>query len=153
MICQEFDGGKFYLLVDETRDKSNNEKNDYFRRFVNGNGLIIEHFFGLVHVPDIASQTLKSEIYSVLKHYNLDVKSIRGQGYDGENNMRGDFKGLQAYISKDCPYAYYVNCFAHRLQLALMAASQQVEVSIRLGYDNEWGILDGVPTLNQFQAN
>src|SRR4051812_21501667 len=27
---------------------------------------------------------------------------------------------------KDCPYAYYVHCFAHRLQLALVTASREV---------------------------
>ena len=42
--------------------------------------------------------------------------------------MRGHFKGLKALISKDCLSAYYVHCFAHRLQLALMAASQGVIV-------------------------
>ena len=27
---------------------------------------------------------------------------------------------------EDCPYAYYVHCFAHQLQLALVAASKEV---------------------------
>ena len=26
----------------------------------------------------------------------------------------------------DCPYAYYVHCFTHRLQLALVATSKEV---------------------------
>ncbi|KAL4573112.1 hypothetical protein LXL04_019907 [Taraxacum kok-saghyz] len=119
MICQEIDGGKFCLLVDEARDESNKEQMSIFLRFVNHDGLIIESFFGLVHVPDTISQTLKGEICSVLKHYNHDVKSIRGQCYDGAAIC-------EALISKDSPYAYYVHCFAHRLQLALMAASRGV---------------------------
>ena len=40
--------------------------------------------------------------------------------------MRGEWNGLQALISSECPYAYYVHCFAHRLQLALVAASKEV---------------------------
>ncbi|XP_024994025.1 zinc finger MYM-type protein 1-like [Cynara cardunculus var. scolymus] len=83
-------------------------------------------FFGLVHVCDTTSQTLKDGIYSLLSHYNLDVKSIREQGYDGASNMQGQFKDLQALILEDCKYAYYVRCLAHRLQLALMVASQRV---------------------------
>ncbi|XP_024976365.1 zinc finger MYM-type protein 1-like [Cynara cardunculus var. scolymus] len=83
-------------------------------------------FFGLVHVRDTTAQMLKDGIYSLLSHYNLDVKSIRGQRYDGASNMRGQFKGLQALILEDCKYAYYVHCLAHRLQLALMAVSQGV---------------------------
>ncbi|XP_026421103.1 uncharacterized protein LOC113317189 isoform X1 [Papaver somniferum] len=37
--------------------------------------------------------------------------------------MRGAWNGLQALFLKDCPYAYYVHCFAHRLQLALVEAA------------------------------
>jgi hypothetical protein len=40
--------------------------------------------------------------------------------------MRGEWNVLQAFISNDCPYAYYIHCFAHRLQLALVAASKEV---------------------------
>ncbi|XP_015939586.1 uncharacterized protein LOC107465109 [Arachis duranensis] len=40
--------------------------------------------------------------------------------------MRGEWKGLQALIIQECPYAYYVHCFAHQLQLALVAAAKEV---------------------------
>ena len=40
--------------------------------------------------------------------------------------MRGEWNGLQALFLNDCPYAYYVHCLAHRLQLALVAASREV---------------------------
>ena len=40
--------------------------------------------------------------------------------------MRGMWNGLQALILNDCPYAYYIICFAHRLQLALVKESKQV---------------------------
>ena len=40
--------------------------------------------------------------------------------------MRGAWNGLQALFLKDCPYAYYVHCFAHQLQLALVAAAKDV---------------------------
>ena len=49
-----------------------------------------------------------------------------GQGYDGAINMRGEWNGLQALVLRDCPYAYYVHCMAHHLQLALVAASRDV---------------------------
>jgi hypothetical protein len=29
--------------------------------------------------------------------------------------MRGEWNGLQALFFKDCPYAYYVHCLAHKL--------------------------------------
>ena len=38
--------------------------------------------------------------------------------------MRDMWNGLQALILNDCPYAYYIHCFAHRLQLALVKTSK-----------------------------
>ncbi|XP_027941243.1 zinc finger MYM-type protein 1-like [Vigna unguiculata] len=73
-----------------------------------------------------ATITLKNELCVVLSRHNLNVSNIRGQGYDGASNMRGEWNGLQALFLTDCPYAYYVHCFAHRLQLALVAASREV---------------------------
>jgi len=40
--------------------------------------------------------------------------------------MKGELNGLQTLFLKECPYAYYVHCYAHRLQLALVAASKDV---------------------------
>jgi hypothetical protein len=43
--------------------------------------------------------------------------------------------GLQALISKDCPYAYYIHCVAHRLQLALVVASKEI-ISVHQFFTN-----------------
>ncbi|GJS53050.1 zinc finger MYM-type protein 1-like protein [Tanacetum coccineum] len=68
--------------------------------------------------------TLKNETLSSLSHLKLDVQDIRGQGYDGASNICGEWNGLKALILNECPFAYYVYCFAHQLQLALVAASK-----------------------------
>ncbi|XP_075499972.1 uncharacterized protein LOC142538541 [Primulina tabacum] len=47
------------------------------------------------------------------------------------SNMLGSWNGFQALFLKDFSCAYYVHCFAHRLQLALTAAAEK-EVSIWL---------------------
>ena len=52
-------------------------------RFVDKKGFIRERFFGLVHVKNTASQTLKKEISAVLSRYNLSIQNVQGQGYDG----------------------------------------------------------------------
>ena len=56
---------------------------------------------------------------------------MRGQGYDGASNMHGSWNGLQALFLWDCPYVYHIHCFAHRLQLALVAAAER-ETSVWL---------------------
>jgi hypothetical protein len=40
--------------------------------------------------------------------------------------MRDGWNELQALVSNDCSYAYYVHCFTHRLQLALVTTSKEV---------------------------
>ncbi|KAK1372545.1 zinc finger MYM-type protein 1-like [Heracleum sosnowskyi] len=65
-------------------------------RFVDKSGFVRERFLDLVHVKDTTSLTLKTEICAILSHHNLNVQNIRGQGYDGASNMRGEWNGLQA---------------------------------------------------------
>ena len=95
-------------------------------RFVDRSGFIRERFLDIVHVKDTTATSLKEEIFFVLSHHNLDVQNIRGQGYDGASNIRGEWNGLQVLFINDCPYAYYVHCLAHQLQLALIAAAREI---------------------------
>ncbi|XP_059630207.1 uncharacterized protein LOC132273209 [Cornus florida] len=53
-----------------------------------------ERLFDLVHVKDTTSLNLKKDLCAVLSHYNLDVHNLRGQGYDGASNMRGEWNDL-----------------------------------------------------------
>jgi hypothetical protein len=125
-IRKEIGAAKFCLLVDESRDESKREQMAVVIRFVDKKGFTRERFLDIIHVLDTTSATLKHELSSVLVQHQLDVLNIRGQGYDGASNMRGEWNGLQAKFMEECPYAYYVHCFAHQLQLALVAASKEV---------------------------
>ncbi|KAJ1287442.1 hypothetical protein BS78_02G010000 [Paspalum vaginatum] len=125
-IREEIGNNKFCIMVDESRDESKKEQMAIVVRFVNKEGLIQERFLDLIHVTDTAALTLKDSICAVLADNNLSVQDIRGQGYDGASNMRGEWSGLKALILKECPYAYYIHCMAHQLQLALVAASREV---------------------------
>ncbi|XP_028092674.1 zinc finger MYM-type protein 1-like [Camellia sinensis] len=125
-IREEINDGKFCILVDESEDESKREQMAIVLRFIDKYGFIKERFFDIVHVLDTTSATLKEEICIVLSRHNLSVQNIRGQGYDGASNMSGEWTGLQALFCAECPFAYYVHCFAHRLQLALVRASKLV---------------------------
>ncbi|CAH9104467.1 unnamed protein product [Cuscuta europaea] len=65
----------------------------------------------------------KDVLYEVM----MNPLVLEIEGYDGASNMRGEWNGLKALFLNDCPYAYYVHCLAHRLQLALVAASREVK--------------------------
>jgi hypothetical protein len=61
----------------------------------------------------------------VFSKYGLIYKQVRGQGYDGASNMRGEFNGLRALIMRENSSAYYIHCFAHHLQLVIVAVAKK----------------------------
>ncbi|XP_061349600.1 uncharacterized protein LOC133294861 [Gastrolobium bilobum] len=77
-IREEISNAKFCLIVDEASDVSKKEHMAIVFRFVDKDGFIRERFFGLVHVEDTSSKTLKQGIFNILRHYSLDVQNIRG---------------------------------------------------------------------------
>ncbi|CAN1168550.1 Zinc finger MYM-type protein 1 [Linum perenne] len=93
-IREEVGDASFSMLVDEAQDAAGREQMAIILRFVNSSG------------------------------HNLPIQKLRGQGYDGSSNMSGQYNGLKALFLQDCPYAYFVHCFAHRLQLTLVAAAK-----------------------------
>ncbi|XP_073119737.1 uncharacterized protein [Henckelia pumila] len=125
-IRDEIEDAKFCILVDEATDESHKTQMALVLRYVDVDGVVRERFMEVVVVDDTNSITLKTQICNILSHHKLLVENMRGQGYDGASNMRGEWNGLQALFLRDCPYAYYVYCFAHRLQLALVAAAKEV---------------------------
>ncbi|XP_074355637.1 uncharacterized protein LOC141695277 [Apium graveolens] len=156
LICDEINDAKYYLIVDESRDISKREQMTIVVRFVDKSGFVRECFLDLVHVKDTTSLTLNTEIFALLSHHNLNVQNIRGQGYDGASNMRGEWNGLQALFLKDCPYAYYIHCLAHQLQLELVAATREVP-QIHTFFQNMVFIINAVTSSSkrhdELQAN
>ena len=109
-IREEIGDAKFCILVDEAHDESMKEQMAVVLRYVDTNGFVREQFYEIVHVVDTAAITLKNKIYYLFSNYCLDIQNIRGQGYDGASNIRGEWNELQALILNDCPYAYYIHC-------------------------------------------
>ncbi|XP_073318144.1 uncharacterized protein [Primulina huaijiensis] len=126
LVREEVGDKCFCILVDEARDIFKREKMAIILRFVNNHEILTERFFAIKRVSDTTSMNLKKEISNVLVHHNIHVKKIRGQGYDGASNIRGAWNGLQPLFLKDCSYAYYVHCFAYRLQLTLVSAAKNI---------------------------
>ncbi|XP_060200862.1 uncharacterized protein LOC132629149 [Lycium barbarum] len=94
-IVEDLNGDYFGILVDESKDVSHKKQMALILRYVN-----------------------KEE-------HNLSPSQIRGQGYDGASNMKGEINGLKTLIMKDSPSAYCTRCFAHQLQLTLVDVSKK----------------------------
>ncbi|CAI0429965.1 unnamed protein product, partial [Linum tenue] len=123
-IIAEIGNNFFCILVDETRDISMKEQMAIVLRYVNSDGCVMERFLCTSHVQNTKALTLKKEIEAMLLKHGLSMSMIRGQGYDGASNMKGEINGLKTLILAENSSAYYIHCFAHQLQLALVAVAE-----------------------------
>ncbi|XP_066395765.1 uncharacterized protein [Miscanthus floridulus] len=123
-IIEELGDEPYAVLADESSDISHKEQLALCLRYVDKLGRPCEHFIGIVHVDDTTSLSLKKAIEVLLVSNGLSMQQIRGQGYDGASNMKGDIKGLKTLIMQESPSAYYIHCFAHQLQLVLIAVAK-----------------------------
>ncbi|KAL4594939.1 hypothetical protein ACB092_12G055100 [Castanea dentata] len=94
-------------------------------RYVDKKEIVTEQFLGIVHVADTSALSLKAAIEFLFCKYSLSLSRLRGQGYDGASNMQGEFNGLKTLILKENKSAFYVHCFAHQLQLTLVAVANK----------------------------
>ncbi|XP_077223942.1 uncharacterized protein LOC143857398 [Tasmannia lanceolata] len=124
-IIKDLGDSLFSILVDEARDVSNKEQMAVVICYVDKLGHVVERLLGITHVPNTTATSLKEEIEALLAKHTLSISRLRGQGYDGASNMQGEFNGLKALILKENEYAYYVNCFAHQLHLALVGVAKK----------------------------
>ncbi|XP_042423308.1 zinc finger MYM-type protein 1-like [Zingiber officinale] len=114
----------FTLLLDEARDCSVKEQMAVVIRYVNKHGEVIERFMAVVHVATTTTACLKEAIDSLFAKYGLSVARLRDQRYNGASNMYREFNGLKSLTMKENPYVLYVHCFAHQLQLMVVAVAQ-----------------------------
>ncbi|XP_060195458.1 uncharacterized protein LOC132624746 [Lycium barbarum] len=94
-------------------------------RYVDKSGELIKRFLGIVYVSDTSARSLQKAIYSLLEDHSLCLLKLCGQGYDDASNMQEEKNGLKSLILQDAPSAYCIHCFAHQLQLALVALSRK----------------------------
>ncbi|KAG2597648.1 hypothetical protein PVAP13_5KG243300 [Panicum virgatum] len=123
-IMEELGDEPYAILADETSDISNKEQLALCLRYVDKLGRPCERFIGVIHVDDTTSLSLKEAIETLLVRHGLTMAQIRSQGYDGASNMKGDIKGLKTLIMQVSPSASYIHCFAHQLQLVLVAVAK-----------------------------
>ncbi|XP_076892467.1 uncharacterized protein LOC143544202 [Bidens hawaiensis] len=120
-IFEELGDDVFSVLIDESRDISEKEQVAVVLRYVDKLGFVKERFIGLVHVMETSALSLKSAIDELFARHSLSFGRVRGQGYGSASNMFNEFNDLKALILKEHSSAYYVHCFAHQLQLVVVA--------------------------------
>ncbi|XP_070010412.1 uncharacterized protein [Nicotiana sylvestris] len=127
-IIKELNGDCFALLVDESFDVSRKEQMAIVLRYVDRMRFVVERLIDIVHVKDTCASSLKEEIVDLLAKHSLSLSYVRGQYYDGANNMQGELIGLKMLIKQESRSAHSIHCFAHQLQLSLL--TQRIEEAL-----------------------
>lgn len=122
-IIIELGDALFSILLDESRDVSMKEQMAVALRYIDKRGNVIERFLGIQHVTSTSALSLKNAIEDLFSTHDLSISRLRGKGYDGASNMRGEFNGLKTLILNENGSAYY-HCFGHLLQLTLVAVAK-----------------------------
>lgn len=89
-----------------------------------------ERFLGFVDVStNQNADSLSSAIILFLKKINLDKIPIIAQSYDGASVMSGSRGGVQKKLKDYYPYAVYIHCMAHKLNLVILDMCKNIKVS------------------------
>ena len=124
IIMELGDAFFFSFLIDESRDISIKEQMAVALRYVDKKGRVVERFLCIELVTNTNALSLKAVVEDLFCKHGLSLSRLCEQGYDGAINMQGQFNGLKTLIMKENECAYYVHCFAHQLQLTLVAVEK-----------------------------
>lgn len=97
----------------------------FFYKYVDTEEMLIkEEFLGFIELSSTSGSDIKDVIIKQIEYYHLNLKNLRGQGYDGGSNMSGRHNGIQALILENQPMAIYTHCFNHKLNLCISKACE-----------------------------
>jgi len=116
----------FSESLDTTFDVSRKEQLSVILRYINKNTvdcIVNERLVAVRETATTTGQHLFTMLEEIFNEMNIDWKNyLVGQSYDGAASMRGVYNGLQAIVKEHNPYAIYVWCYAHRLNLIIVDA-------------------------------
>lgn len=90
LTLKAIDNSLFSILMDESKDFSNKEQMAIVLGYVDTSGCVKECFVGIVHVSNTSAISLLKGIEDTFTKLGLNIDRLRGQGYDGASNMKGE---------------------------------------------------------------
>ena len=123
-IIEEIQKAKFFSVMVDEVTSYNKEHVPLCIRFVDSKKSIREEFIQFSTLIRVTGKSIAEQICDDLKLLNLDIKNIRGHGYDGASSMCSDRTGVQSHIRKESPLAIYTHRSGHCLNLVISHSSR-----------------------------
>ena len=114
----------FYSIMADEVNSHNSEQLAICVRCVDSLNDIREKFLQFSRLPHITGKHIAEEIEDL----EIPVEVMRGQGYDGVQNMSCQRVGVQARIREKSPFATYIHCIGHCLNLVIAHSCALPEV-------------------------
>ena len=125
MVCNNAKAASVYsVLVDESKDISKKEQLSVALRYVDDEAVVQEHFLTFTEATTCTAEGLTDHILATLNQFDLDPQHIVSQGYDDDAVMSGKYSGVQEHLRQAAPYAVYIHCYAHTLNLVLVDSTK-----------------------------
>ncbi|KAF4738681.1 hypothetical protein FOZ63_029333, partial [Perkinsus olseni] len=110
----------YSILCDECTDAAVSQQIAVCLRYCCPETLDVhEVFVALIETRSSKAADLKEHLLRFINSAQLDVRGLRGQGYDGCSTMSGKHSGLSTLTRSIEPRARFVHCVGHRLNLTL----------------------------------
>ncbi|KAL7190214.1 hypothetical protein ACSBR2_022490 [Camellia fascicularis] len=125
-IVRELGDGLFSIVFDKSWDALMDEQLIVSLRYVDSRGYVIERFLGIKQITSSSVLSLKKVVEDLFSTHGLSIFTLHRESYDEVNNidMHGEFNKLTTLIMEENESAYYVHCFAHKLELTPVEAAK-----------------------------
>ena len=110
----------FSVIADEATNVANDEQLSISVCYVDDSGPQ-ERFLGFHECQaGVTGEAIARDILEQLANWQLELRFLRAQAYDGAGAMAGQVKGTAAHIQSLYPKAIYTHCAAHCLNLCVV---------------------------------
>ena len=114
----------YSIMADECTDITTVEELSVFCRWEE-KGKPEEHFLEIIHLRQANAESIYIALVEYLKQKKLQINRIVGMGFDGVSTFSGNRSGVQTRLKTLAPYALFVHCHCHVLQLACVHKREQ----------------------------
>lgn len=126
--------GMFSIQIDTTQDVTVSDICSIIIRYVSIEPIpkVNEHALSILSAKESTGKALFKLVENCFLKNDIDVKKCVGSSTDGASNMRGQYQGFSAWLTKESPQQLHVWCYAHKLNLVLIDIASVTPQAISL---------------------